>query len=58
LGDRFLTAIRNLFLVLKEFPNAHPFIRAPYRRLIVKGFPFAVVFRVDVDRMLLWLSLI
>jgi plasmid stabilization system protein ParE len=52
LGDRFSTAIRSAFLVLKEFPTAHPMIHPPYRRLIVKGFPFAVVFRIDADRII------
>lgn len=47
LGDRFLDAIRDALLAIAELPHGHPPLKLPYRRKLLKSFPFAVIYRVE-----------
>ena len=49
LSDRFLDEIRRAMRAVLEFPAAPPIIIAPYRRQLLKDFPYALVYRVEND---------
>jgi ParE toxin of type II toxin-antitoxin system, parDE len=50
LDDRFLDAVREAIIAIRDWPDAHPPTRmAPYRRKILNDFPFSLIYRVDAD---------
>lgn len=49
LGDRFLDATRAAMMSVLEFPAAPPVVIAPYRRQLLKDFPYALIYRVEND---------
>lgn len=50
LGDRFPDAVRDGLIAILEFPTAHPPIfGSPYRRKLLTSFPFALVYLIEED---------
>ncbi|MGZ3519272.1 MAG: type II toxin-antitoxin system RelE/ParE family toxin [Vulcanimicrobiaceae bacterium] len=49
LGERFAAAIEEATARALAFPRSGPPSRANTRRLIVKGFPFSILYRVEPD---------
>ena len=49
LGRRFTGAVETAVRSLRANPRLYRFIRRPYRRCPVAGFPYGVIYRVDGD---------
>ena len=49
LGDDLLDEIGKSFRAIQSFPIAHPILDAPFRRIIVDRFPFALIYRVESE---------
>ncbi len=50
LDDRFLDAVKDGLTAILEFPTAHPpIVGSPYRRKLLTTFPFALVYAIDGD---------
>jgi hypothetical protein len=52
LGDRFVVAMDELFARLTEFPRSAPLVAGygDVRRAVVRGFPYVVFYRHQLDR--------
>ena len=52
LGDRFVVALDVLFARLTEFPRSAPLVAGyrDVRRAVVRGFPYVVFYRHQLDR--------
>ena len=52
LGDRFVAALDELFARLIEFPRSAPLVAGyrDVRRAVVRGFPYVVFYRHQLDR--------
>lgn len=53
LGDRLLDDIRASMLAILEFPAAFPQIGAPFRKKLLDVFPYALIYRVDADEIVI-----
>jgi toxin ParE1/3/4 len=49
LGDRLLEQVGIGLREVADFPNAHPSIDATYRRYLIRVFPYAIVYRIEID---------
>ncbi len=49
LGDRFLDDVRAGLRSILEFPAAHPPLEAPIRRKLLSDFPYALIYRLEVN---------
>src|SRR4051812_10228411 len=49
LGNRFLDDVRAGLLAILQFPAAHPLLVAPFRRKLLSDFPYALIYRVESD---------
>ena len=54
LGERFSSAVEETILRALSFPMAGSSAASNTRRMIVKGFPFSVVYRAEPDGMLVF----
>lgn len=52
LGYEFAIEVRNTLKRIKIFPEAWPFLTPNIRRCIVKRFPFAVLYHIDKEYLL------
>jgi toxin ParE1/3/4 len=50
LGDDFLDAIDSALRDIRDHPNASPVIHAGVRRHLLHRFPYALLYRVDSER--------
>ena len=53
LGRLFSAEVRRILWLLREFPDAGAPTRLPVRRIMIDRFPYAVVYRHDVDSILI-----
>lgn len=49
LGKAYLEAIELGIESIRQFPSASRCIRKPYRRFVVKRFPFGIIYRIEKD---------
>ena len=49
LGDRLLEQVGIGLRDIADFPNAHPSIDDTYRRYLIRVFPYAIVYRIEID---------
>jgi toxin ParE1/3/4 len=47
LGDAFQTDVRKLTMLMQDFPHAGFLLTADMRRLVLRRFPFQIVYRVE-----------
>ena len=52
LGDRFILSIEAAFSSIKEAPDRWPILEADVRRRLTKVFPYAVLYTIEVDHVL------
>jgi len=51
-GDRFMTALDRALARIAEQPDRWPAYVHETRRMLVRRFPFAIIYRVDAERVL------
>ncbi len=49
LGDEFLRVFRASVVILPDYPNLHPEVFAPFRRVLLRRFPYSVYYVVYND---------
>jgi plasmid stabilization system protein ParE len=49
-GELFLLHLDEAFLQLQNFPEIAPVFRPPYRRKLLRGFPYGVIYSLEGDR--------
>ena len=52
LGDRLLDDIRTSILSVLEFPAAFPPINPVYRKKLLDVFPYALIYRIEADEII------
>jgi plasmid stabilization system protein ParE len=53
LGSGFVTAVQRSYQRLRDFPESgHPF-GSRFRRVLIPGFPYALIYRAEADRILI-----
>jgi len=50
LGADFLTAVADATRRIEQFPEAGPIDRANIRKRLVSGFPFTILYEIQLDR--------
>lgn len=53
-GEIFLDALTCTLQQLVAFPESGPVLRAPYRRLLIRRFPYGVVYAVSGSRIIVY----
>jgi plasmid stabilization system protein ParE len=53
LGDELLDEITRAIALLKQFPESAPAIGGDYRRLLIRRFPFGMIYRIDGDEIII-----
>ena len=49
LGSELLDEIRTGLLAIRDFPLAQPIIDPPFRRALVDRFPYALIYRIEAE---------
>jgi plasmid stabilization system protein ParE len=47
LGDELLDEVAEAFILSKEFPEAPPSIGGGFRRILLRRFPFGLIYRIE-----------
>ena len=53
-GELFVAALEKALGQLRTFPESAPTLRAPFRRLLVRRFPYGVVYAVEGGRVIVY----
>nr|VFJ90335.1 MAG: ParE toxin of type II toxin-antitoxin system, parDE [Candidatus Kentron sp. LFY] len=53
LGDRFLARVESAVYYVACYPQACPIVRDHIRKRLVYGFPYAVLYRIDPDEIVI-----
>lgn len=53
-GELFLAALDRSFNQLRAFPENGPVLRTPFRRLLVRRFPYGLVYAIEGGRLIVY----
>ena len=49
LGQKFLSAVESATDIIAQFPLLYPILREPFRRCLIRKFPFGIVYSVEEE---------
>jgi len=53
LGDEFVAAVEKGVESIQLFPGAYAVVSGPYRRYLLKRFPYGIIYRYDAETILI-----
>ena len=53
-GELFVAALERSLNQLRAFPESAPVLRAPFRRLLVRRFPYGIIYAIEGRRVIVY----